>query len=779
MTTPDPRQWSEIETLFFDALQVPAAGRAHWIAQAAAGREDLIREVLTLVEAHEASESAAPRRRIGAYLLERRIGRGGMGEVWLASRADGLFERRVAIKLVRAGLGADSLLVRFQQERTLLARLNHPNIARLLDGGVSSEGRPYLVMEYVDGEPILEFCEGRRLGPRARIELVRRLCGAVEYAHRNLIVHRDIKPGNVLVTADGSPKLLDFGVAKLLESDASSTATALPPLTPRYASPEQLRGDPVTTATDVYSLGVLLFELLTGRLPFEIHAANGETRLAGRTSDRVPRGDLDPVLARALEKEPGARYGSVGQFAADLENFLAGRPVVARSPTVRYRFGKYFRRHWPGIAAATVVFVALALAAVLSIRAAQLARVEQARGARVTRFMEEMLGSADPGWEGTGLPGGDSGRVPDLLPAARERIATVFADDPAAQARLHGVIARAYTNMERYPEAEAEMRAALALLPALHDDPAQQARLLFAAGDLDFRLSHSREQERELREAVRIFESAPALAADASEHALYLTKLAEILADVGKKREATEYADRAARLAASVAAPSPVPAGIVHENLALVYLKLGRLEPARTEARRAVAQLARSPRPLTELGQMYMWLAIVERCLGDLSAARADAEESAAAAIRASGSENATTIGPRIERAFMRALEGDFPRALPELARCLAQARAGSSDEDLFHALHSLGYVLTLAGRPREGEPLLREATNRGAAFLSKTGPSMGIASLEFGECLERLGRPGEARPLYLAAYNNLNAYYGDVDITRQAQAKLAGLGHP
>src|SRR5665213_1224187 len=268
VTIPDPQQWSEIEGLFFEALQIPSDQRAQWITTVTGGREGVAREVITLVEAHEASEVAAPQRRIGAYRLDRRIGRGGMGDVWLASRADGQFEQRVAIKLVRSGLGAELLLGRFQQERTFLARLNHPNIARLLDGGVSPDGRPYLVMEYVEGEPILDFCNQGNLDLRARVEMVRQLCAAVEYAHRNLIVHRDIKPGNVQVTADGSPRLLDFGVAKLIENEDLTAATSLPMLTPRYASPEQLRGEPVTTATDVYSLGVLLFELLTGSLPY-------------------------------------------------------------------------------------------------------------------------------------------------------------------------------------------------------------------------------------------------------------------------------------------------------------------------------------------------------------------------------------------------------------------------------------------------------------------------------------------------------------------------------
>jgi eukaryotic-like serine/threonine-protein kinase len=669
---PEPRQWSEIESLFFEALEIPAADRALWVAAATGGREELAREVLTLLEAHEASEWATPRRRIGAYRLERRIGRGGMGEVWLAARADGQFEQRVAIKLVRAGLGVELLVSRFQQERRLLARLNHPNIARLLDGGVSADGRPWLAMEYVEGEPIFDFCEHRGLDLRARIEMIRQLCGAVEYAHRNLIVHRDIKPGNVLVTVDGSPKLLDFGIAKLIESEAGATPTALPMLTPRYASPEQLRGDPVTTLSDVYSLGVLVFELLTGSLPYEARGntpaeiimavATQDALVASRTSNRVPRGDLDAVLAKALEKDTAARYGSVEQFAADLENYVGARPVMARPLTVRYQLGKYMRRHWAGVAAAAAVAIGLTAAAALSIRAAHLATLQQARSERVTQFLEDMLGSVDPNWQGTASKAGSDVRVLDLLPAARARIAAVFADDPAAQARVHSVIGRAYTNLQQFPDAEAELKAALALLPALDGDPAGKAKLLFAAGDLDYLLSHRNEEETELRQALQIFERTPALAADVSEHAIYVARLAAALADVGKKEESAKYADRAARLLDSIPSPSPVGTGIIHANLALVYMKIGSLERARSEARISTAQLSASAKPLHELAEMYMWLEIIERYLGNLSDARAAAERSVEAASRSAGADNALTVAPRIELAYVQALSGDTPR---------------------------------------------------------------------------------------------------------------------
>jgi serine/threonine-protein kinase len=447
--------------------------------------------------------------------------------------------------------------------------------------------------------------------------------------------------------------------------------------------------------------------------------------------------------------------------------------VLARAQTAGYRLRKYLSRHWAGVAAVLAIAIALIAVAVTSWRAARLAQMQQARSARVTQFLEDMLGSADPGWEGTAPKAGSQSRMLDLLPVARERIATVFASDPAAQARLHRVIGRAYTNLHQFPDAEVEMKAAIRLLPALQNDPAEKSRVLLAAGDLDFLLSHHAEEERELRQALEIFEHTAAMAADPAEHAIYISHLAAALADVGGKKEAEQDADRAARLIADIRPPSPVRTGIIHYNLELIYMKLGRLEPARSEGRLATAQLSLSPRPLNELAQAWMWLGITERLLGDPAAAREAAARSVQVANLAVGAGQPLTVAPRIELAYTQALSGDMRQAIPELTQCLAQAREASSDEDLFHALHSMGYVLTLAGRAREGEPLLREAIQVGGRFLGPGGPSMGVCDFELAQCLDRQGHAKAALDFYRTAYNNLLSYYGPVDITLQAKKGL------
>jgi len=281
-----PERWQQVRAVFDQVASLPPAERPAHLDRTCADDPDLRREVESLLLSHHEagteflntpainlSSRPAPApsrvgRRIGAYNIVEEIGRGGMGEVYRAGRADGQYEKEVAIKLVRGGYDTASVLERFRHERQILASLDHPNIARLLDGGTTDEGLPYLVMELIEGTPIDQYCDAHRLGVNDRLRLFVQVCGAVQYAHQRLVIHRDIKPGNILVTKDGVPKLLDFGIAKILDPAASAATTVAGPMTPEYASPEQIRGEPITTATDVYSLGVVLYQLLTGHSPY-------------------------------------------------------------------------------------------------------------------------------------------------------------------------------------------------------------------------------------------------------------------------------------------------------------------------------------------------------------------------------------------------------------------------------------------------------------------------------------------------------------------------------
>ncbi|MEO8275632.1 MAG: serine/threonine-protein kinase [Thermoanaerobaculia bacterium] len=345
-------------------------------------------------EGHDET-GAAPPTRIGPWRIVGEIGRGGMGTVYLGERDDGAFSQSVAIKLVRPELASEQLRRRFLAERRILASLDHPNIARLLDGGATNEGVPFLVLEFVSGEPIDLYCEARRLPLEERLRLMAAVCGAVHHAHRNLVLHRDIKTANILVTADGVPKLLDFGIAKLLSSETEgeelTSFGGARLLTPEWASPEQLRGELLTTASDVYSLGVLLFVLLTGARPHSADSASTEALAAAIDASPPPRlegaaagieerrlqGDLAWITQRALAPEPSRRYATAAGLAIDLESFLAGSPVEAHPPDLRYRLGKFLRRHRAAAAALTVAIGCLVAATAVSVRQAAIANRER------------------------------------------------------------------------------------------------------------------------------------------------------------------------------------------------------------------------------------------------------------------------------------------------------------------------------------------------------------------------------------------------------------------
>ena len=355
----------------------------------------------------KAVEPATGLQRIGPYRLLDTIAQGGMGTVYRAVRDDDAFQKTVALKLVRGGRGSDYFERRFRRERQILARLQHPNIATVLDGGTTEDGQPYLVMEHVAGSPITEFCVAKGLGTRARLALFRTVCGAVQYAHQNLVIHRDLKPANVLVDDQGVPKLLDFGIAKLLASgvdpDEAPTATMIPMMTPEYASPEQVRGQAVTTASDVYSLGVLLYELLTGRRPYEVRTdsleaivqaiCNTEPKAPSEATDpmesprrparTVPafelRGDLDTIVLKALRKQPERRYPSAHELSEDIRRHLEGRPVTARPDTLAYRAGKFVRRHRVAVTATAIVMLSLVAGIFATVRQQGIAEAHRAR----------------------------------------------------------------------------------------------------------------------------------------------------------------------------------------------------------------------------------------------------------------------------------------------------------------------------------------------------------------------------------------------------------------
>ncbi len=409
-------RFQRCEELFHAALALEGAAREAFLEEACATDRGLRAEVERLLSAHAragdfiGAPAVAPPtawagaeewagRRIGPYSIVRELGRGGMGAVYLAERADGQYQHRVALKLIKRGMDTEQVLTRFRSERQILASLDHPNIARLLDGGSTDQGLPFFAMEYIEGEPIDTYAGRAGLSVEDRLRLFLQVCGAVAYAHQNLVIHRDIKPLNILVTSEGTPKLLDFGIAKVLHpgGEETSTVTSMRLLTPEYASPEQVEGRHATTVSDVYALGVVLYELLTGRSPYRLRSRTPQEVVeAVRTTDperpsqaggdekvrRRLRGDLDTILLTALRKEPGRRYQSVEQFGADVRRHLEGMPVLARPDTFGYRAGTFVRRNRVPVAAGSLVVLALVAGTVATAYQAHQARVAQARAER-------------------------------------------------------------------------------------------------------------------------------------------------------------------------------------------------------------------------------------------------------------------------------------------------------------------------------------------------------------------------------------------------------------
>jgi tetratricopeptide (TPR) repeat protein/tRNA A-37 threonylcarbamoyl transferase component Bud32 len=401
-------RWAQVKQILVTYLDLRADERASYLAQCCEGNAELLADVQRLINSHDAlgdfletpvfageQEELLTGRQIGSYLLGEPIAEGGMGTVYHAVRLSD-FERQVAIKLVKRGMDTGFILRRFRHERQILAGLDHPNIARLLDGGATDDDRPYLVMEYIEGTRITEYVERHALSVPQRLQLFCTVCSAVQYAHQNLVVHRDLKPSNILVTPGGVAKLLDFGIAKLLERDAETTMTSSRMMTPECASPEQVRGEIVTTVSDVYSLGILLYRLLTGESPYQFatHTEDEIKRVICETDPRKPSGvkplsaDLDNIVLKAMHKDVGRRYVSAAQLSEDVQRHLAGLPVLARRDTVAYRAGKFVGRHKAGVSVAIFMTLALIAGALVTLREARVAR-EQAKVAQEERSRAE------------------------------------------------------------------------------------------------------------------------------------------------------------------------------------------------------------------------------------------------------------------------------------------------------------------------------------------------------------------------------------------------------
>lgn len=776
----NPTRWREIEAVLDATLDSDPTSWPAILDQRCANDPDLRREVEALLgrystaqrfldsppmataaalvaEAHVATRTEG--KRIGAYRIVRQIGQGGTARVYLAERDDGQFRQRVALKLLRPGHDSELDQGRFRAERQILASLSHPNIARLFDGGMSDDGLPYLVMELIDGEPIHRYCETHALPLRTRLEMFVTVCEATQYAHRNLVVHRDLKPSNILVTADGQVKLLDFGLAKLLEPGGGAAVAAHTTqrwMTPEYAAPEQVRGEPVTTLTDVYQLGVVLYELVTGTLPFGrrersayelAHAILGREApppSSVRAKGRPLRGDLDAIVLKALRKEPEQRYASAQAFRDDIERHLTGMPVRARQGNALYGAFRFVRRHRWSVAAATVSLLVLTGYAVTLTMNAQrmrdtLARVEQektkAEGA--TQFLVGLFSPKVPGF------GPRDTLTAPLLIARGERQMEELRDQPLAQAQLLSVLGMIHQNRGAFDRAQTLLERSLALRRAsLGEEHADVAENMYQLG-MVLRDRGDYERARRLfQQALAIQrrilgEAHPAVAMTALRLSLIFTPIDE---RISTAREALALARRVH--------------GAEHATVADRMVRLGTMlrskgiyDEAEALFRESLAMRRRLPgadhRNMARHGAQ---LAILLKHQGKFAEAeqlhRSDLE------VRKSlyGPDHPELVSALRLLADLLTQKGEYVEAERLARRAMAiQGRAVGEDHiDNAESLYHLADVLQAKGELREAEALRRRELaimrrTYGVAHLNVSGSLYGLALvlLDRGEYAE------------------------------------------
>ena len=836
--------WADLGEVFQQVYDLPAEERKACLDALCRDDDALRGEVESLLRAHDLAEhftragrgditvgplasafsSLQPSRQFGPYTLLRQLGQGGMGTVYLAARADDEFDQLVAIKTLK-NLGPEGY-ERFRAERQVHANLEHPGIARLYGGGTSEHGVPYILMEYVDGgKPIDEYCDQAKLGALARLDLFRAVCDAVAFAHRNLVVHRDLKPSNILVKPGGDAKLLDFGISKQLpageEADFDPTADGPGPLTPAYASPEQLLGEAITTASDVFSLGVLLFKLLAGRSPFsrslqerlqQLGADEGPPSLercarlwadqpaaiAFASLDRGRRQDLAAIAAKALQRWPGERYGSVELLAADLKSCREGRPVVARRPTTTYRLSRWLRRNWL-VAGITGVFMLFLLASAIALasqnsqvlRERDRVREEARKSERMLGLLLDMLEGSDP----AKAQGADIS-VRDVLRTAEPRIDRELADQPKARAALLESLGKVFLNLGSLEDAERVLGRARELWQdtTWPDSPEGAATL-----DL---LAAAARQRGAFPAALELLEEARALRVRAhgegsAEEAASLGQIADIQLLTNRLDEAERNARRALEIFETEgdSTRNEAKIGTLFTLGELVYRKGGR-EPSLPTFERALAEArvtlgAEHPTTLALLGKLADLKAehpadfvLAERYIREkiaalgrlhdgrdhadmavsldalagilgrrkkLDEARQAFEESIRMRRRLMGEKSpflAVTLGNFGWFHLFR--RGDPFTAEPILRQALAMAEEFFPPQAtlLTYPLIGIGRCRVLAGDPAGGEPFLRRALEIRRAAKTPSAAEIARVEIFLGESLAAQGRCLEAAPL-------------------------------
>ncbi len=816
---PAAERWARVKELFEAAVELDPNQRPSFLTNACGDDKGLRDEIESLLKSDEQTggfieqpafsiprdlfsdnlDDACAGRQFGAYQVIREIGRGGLGAVYLAARADDEYRKQVALKIIRRGLDTDDIIRRFRNERQILAQLDHPNIARLIDGGTTDDGLPYFVMEYVNGEPITAYCEAHALPTTERLTLFRKVCAAVTYAHQNLVIHRDLKPSNILVTPEGEPKLLDFGIAKLLGPDDelfTQTLPALRVMTPEYASPEQVKGDKIMTTSDVYSLGGLLYELLTGQRPYRLKTRTPEeiaraiteqeperpsialppdSRFTSHNS-RLLRGDLDNIVLMAMRKEPARRYSSVGQFSEDIRRHLEGLPVIARKDTVAYRTSKFVNRHRIGVAAAALVLLSLLGGIVATLIQVRTAHRERAKAEAISGFLQKTLSASNPD-RNSSAPR----TAKDLLDEASRRLATEeLSDQPKVKAELQRIIGSSYFSLGEYVLAEQNLTAALEAQLRIYgeDDPETLKTLVLRASLSGGATGHYAEADKFYRAKLSLIRSEQRKGTISSDYLITaLSGYALLQRAQGDSKEAETLLREAAVLRAQ--AYPEVKNNPDEALLALTKTDQGKFEEATQTVRERIGALRQTGEETPELSANLTGLGsfLIEK--GEFAEAVQNLR-AAETIYRKIYSAANMQLGDNL-RLQAQALLGlqEYAEAETRINATLKIYRAGSSPQYVNYptALMVQGMIYGQTGRTAEAEKLLREAVRIRSENSPETHFLRATANGALGEFLTTQGRLPEAESFLLTSYESLKKSQAENSPrTKLALQRLASL---
>ncbi len=824
--------WKKIKHLLDEVLQIETSERQNYLENADVSgevraevesllafegeSEDLMH--LSAVEFSkdffDGDENALIGQQIGIYKIIGELGHGGMGAVYLAERADGKFEQKVALKLLKREMNTSALRRRFQQEREILARLEHPNIARLLDAGTTDDRVPFLAMEYVEGLPIDDYCNIHNLNLNSRLDLFRKVCSAVNFAHRNLIVHRDLKPSNILVNVDGNPKLLDFGISKILSSELeqlnSATVTKLGVMTPGYASPEQLRNESVTTATDIYSLGVILYELLSGHRPFEskendfkeIYKAVLETepmppsvmisdfgfgiadlesqpesspnrtknqRIQTNPQSAIPNpkslsGDLDNIVLKSLRKEPERRYLSAENFAEDIHRHQRGLPVTARPNTFSYRAEKFFKRNQPGVIAGVLLLVAIIGGIVATFWQSKVAaaerdraRIEAQKARKVNEYMQNILNFSNPLWISSNPKRNREAKIADAMDEALKNIDTDLADEPEIQAEILLTLGQTYTGQGQYEKAQKMLQQSLEKFDRVFGaGNTKSMKALSGLGSVYYITGKYDECEKSYTETINNFR--PKVAADKSLNrwlAVSLNDLGNVHNYNSRYAEAEELYRESLQYAANLTGKERAMLPIVLGNLAWSLNAQGKFDEALkyySQAQEEIVSMGNGER--LEAGTLFNKIGVAYNEMGNYPKADEYYQKSYEILQKTVGEENFYTVSVMYRTAYNYYKQDKFAESETLINKSLEIQRK------LFPNGHNLtayserlqGEIYTKKGDLQKGEEFLRKALDYLLKKTKEPNRDISLAKLSLGESLIAQKKYVEAKTIINSA---------------------------